>query len=32
MKHDRLQLVNQCIRNAAEHASAPDGLSAMLIE
>lgn len=32
MERDRLQVVNQCIRDAAEHAAAPDGLSAMLIE
>src|SRR5688572_29556881 len=32
MERDRLQVVNQCIRDAAEHAAAPDGLWAMLIE
>jgi hypothetical protein len=32
MKRHRLQLVSQCIRDAAEHAAAADGLSAMLIE
>jgi hypothetical protein len=32
MKRDRLQLVSQCIREAAEHGKAPDGLSAVLIE
>src|SRR5688572_1493306 len=32
MERDRLQVVSQCIRDAAEHAAAPGGLSAMLIE
>lgn len=32
MEHDRLQAVNQCIRDAAQQATAPGGLSAMLIE
>ena len=32
MEHDRLQAVNQCIRDAAQQAAAPDGLSATLIE
>ena len=32
MEHDRLRTVNQCIRDAAQQAAAPGGLSAMLIE
>jgi hypothetical protein len=32
MERDRSQVVSQYIRDAAEHAAAPDGLSAVLIE
>jgi hypothetical protein len=32
MERDRLQVVNQCIRDVAQQAAAPGGLSAMLIE
>ena len=32
MEHDRLHAVNRCIRDAAQQAAAPGGLSAMLIE
>lgn len=32
MEHDRFETVSQCIREAAQHAAAPGGLSAPLIE
>ncbi len=32
MEHDRLHAVNRCIRDAAQQAAAPGGLSAVLIE